>query len=162
MASSSSSSSSPSSSSSSSSKLLILHPDSRGLYGGALKHPSLEPYVELDATAEDCDVVNVKREILSGKYKVILVCDLSENFDWLVNETVCISAVRNDDLGSCGVFGFRMSKSVDIQFGTTIIRIPFPYFRFTTQFRSCLRSFVHAGGIIAFPTCEGRHLCWYV
>ena len=68
-----------------------------------MKHPSLEPYVELDATAEDCDVVNVKREILSGKYKVILVCDLSENFDWLVIETVCISAVRNDDLGSCGV-----------------------------------------------------------
>jgi len=100
--------------------LLILHPDNvmgmdgHALYREPLVKPRLKPYVEIDATSENGDVEDVKRHILSGKYPVILVCDLSENVQW-----------------------------------------------FTSKFRSCLRSFVHAGGIVAFPTCEGVHLCIY-
>ena len=67
--------------------LLILHPDNpsgNSYYRAALVKPRLKPFDELDATKEDGDVEEVKRSILSGKYPVILVCDLGENIQWCV------------------------------------------------------------------------------
>ena len=72
--------------------LLILHPDNvmgmdgHALYREPLVKPRLKPYVEIDATSENGDVEDVKRHILSGKYPVILVCDLSENVQWCVTK----------------------------------------------------------------------------
>ena len=68
-----------------SSKLLILHPDSivePSIYRASLVHRRLGAFKEIDAGSTGSDPEEVKAEILSGRYGVILVCDLSENFHW--------------------------------------------------------------------------------
>ena len=82
-----SSSSASSSSSSSNPALLILHPDNvlspnPSLYRAPLVKQNLEPYFQVDAYSGTCDPDKVKRCLLSGKYPVTLVCDLSKNFQW--------------------------------------------------------------------------------
>ena len=67
-------------------RMLILHPDcvcGDSFFRPRLVHRRLGPFKEVDATSTRGNPEQVKAEILSGEYGVILVCDLSTNHHWL-------------------------------------------------------------------------------
>ena len=129
------------------SRMLILHPDcfcGDSFFRPRLAHRRLGPFKEVDATSTRGNPEQVKAEILSGDYGVILVCDLSTNHHWL------------DDIM------LTLISTLECKPNVAIVRVVILYvcrIRFTSKFSSALKSFVSAGGIVAFPNCDGGTLC---